>query len=123
VAVSIIDKYLAASPAELPTVVAVHVQQEALAEQTPSLEVVLDLAQRGVAGDRLRLTFTGVRNLCLRQPSWSLFEIKFLEIRDVSSDQWEGVRFIVNDPENDSISLQCADIKVEVAGRPGNERR
>ena len=92
-------------------------QQEVLAEQTPSLEVVLDLAQRGDAGDRLRLTFIGVRNLCLRQPPWSLFEIKFLEIRDVSSDQWEGVRYIVKDPENDSISLQCADIKVDVAER------
>lgn len=117
---SIVDSYLVARPADFPVVASVRLRQQLPEERTPSLDVVVELARRGDSATLLRLTFRGVLGLCLRQPSWSRFELGVLEIRDVSSDQCEGIRFAVKDPENDALSLSCADIQIEQVANDGS---
>jgi hypothetical protein len=61
----------------------------------------------------LALTFEGVRNLQftalgLAQP--------FLQISDVSSQQWDGVVYQIADKEHATLSFLCRDFSFSVSG-------
>jgi hypothetical protein len=109
-----VEAYLAAKPTEFSTVRAIEVRQHEPYGEPPVTDVVLDLAHRTEPERGLRLWFKGVTALSIRQPSMSLFQIAFLEIRDCSQGQWEGVRFAVQDAEEGSLSLRCVDFEQEL---------
>jgi hypothetical protein len=106
--------YLAARPTEFSTVRAIEVRQHETDGEPPVTGVVLELGHRTEPNRGLRLAFKGVTGLNIRQPNTSLFQITFLEIRDCSLEQWEGVRFVVQDVEEGSLSLRCSDFEQEL---------
>jgi hypothetical protein len=64
---------------------------------------------------RVVLDFEGVVGFKL---DWggAAAQVMGFEIEDISDRQWESIRFLVNDWENDVIELSCASITVvEVA--------
>jgi hypothetical protein len=70
-------------------------------EMQPCCRVVLDF--EGVVG--FKLDWGG-----------AAAQVMGFEIEDISDRQWESIRFLVNDWENDVIELSCASITVvEVA--------
>ena len=59
----------------------------------------------------LILNFQGVRNIRFTA---SQLAQPLLEIRDVSSQQWDGVSYEVRDVENDTISFLCRDFSASL---------
>jgi len=71
-------------------------------------------------GNCLRIDFTGVRNLVIRQPDWSLIVIAHIEIlvgRDIPN---VFSKFLVRDPDQERVLwFECADFHAAV--EPGRD--
>jgi hypothetical protein len=104
-----IASYLALKPVEFNVVRELAIRQHTSPDETPRVDFEVTLLHRTSTQRTLRLLFYGVRDLQVRQPNLSLFQISLLEIRDVSGDQWAGVRYKVRDIEEESVSSLCAD--------------
>ena len=111
---TIIDQYLAAKPREFPIVRIFELRQHLPQADVPSLDLVLELGRTDGGARRLRMTFLGVVQLRLVQPSLSAFTIDYLEIADVTARQLEGLRYEVKDAEEDALAFSCREIELEI---------
>lgn len=64
---------------------------------------------------KVTILFRGVANLQLKAFGWTAKQISGFDIIDISDRAWEGMRFSVEDYENDEISLVCEEAIVEEA--------
>jgi len=64
---------------------------------------------------RLTLVFEGVRQLRFTQPETSEIVMGPLKIRSILERQWEGVAYAVTEPEFETFSLICRDVRITVA--------
>jgi hypothetical protein len=74
------------------------------------LTICLSLVPRG-SSDGIELRFCGVSNLQFLGERTGLTETVLLMADDISSRQWEGVKFRVRDSENEVISFMCREIE------------
>ncbi|QQQ79534.1 hypothetical protein IOD16_14700 [Saccharothrix sp. 6-C] len=58
----------------------------------------------------LRLRFSGVTGLRLQQSEGFSLD---LQIIDMTSDGWEGLRYKVTDPEHDILAFWCEDVQID----------
>jgi hypothetical protein len=82
-------------------------------ELSLSLELVSASDPTGTEGV-LVLSFDGVRKLQLKQADWSAIQFPLLEIRDISTRQWEELSYEVVDNEDGVLSLVCRDFSASV---------
>lgn len=111
-----IKEYHSLCPGDFRVVSRIGIVQRIFPEvDTPELTLELDLtSETGNDSRRLALSFTGVRNLRLQQPSWSLFQMTTLQIMSIAEDQWEGLKYKVRDDEEDSVSFTCSDFEAHL---------
>ncbi|HET6978763.1 MAG TPA: hypothetical protein VFI24_20695 [Pyrinomonadaceae bacterium] len=109
-----ISEYYSLKPTAFTTVARLELRQHDFNDGSPpelALEIEL-LADNG--GEKsLLLSFEGVRELKIQQPSLSLFQIPFIEIRSIQDSQWEKLNYKVQS-ENDSISFFCRSFSSEL---------
>jgi hypothetical protein len=80
----------------------------------PGYSLVLELESESPAERyRLRVRFTGVKELEVRGFGSCPTQVTGLDVVDVSSDQLEGIRFRVDDYENGAIRFLCGTAEVE----------
>ncbi len=63
-------------------------------------------------GDKMRLSFTGVKNL--RFGDLDRLVKNFISISDISAHQLEGVKYSVKEEENETFSFYCKAFSYEV---------
>jgi hypothetical protein len=106
-----ISKYYSLHPTDFPLLLRLEVLQVLTPDETPDLVISLELGQES-SNRRLLLTFTGVREAKIQQPSLSLFQISFLEISSIRESQWEDLSYKVR-CEDDLISFLCRSFDTE----------
>lgn len=105
-----IDNYYALQPTRyrvLKSVTLAQVANSATHEMQQQISLIL-AKDDTFLGDMLYLEFSGVRNLKLTQPTWSLITFSDLNISSVRLDDNKSV-FIICDNEEDVLSFQCDD--------------
>ena len=109
-----IDEYHLLKPSRFDLVTSLELTQPVLDEGFDlKLTICLTSSSDAEIGkEELVLTFVGVRNLELAQlgPAFQ----RYLEIRDVSDRQWEGVVYKVHDFENGGLSFLCRNFSATV---------
>jgi hypothetical protein len=109
-----IDEYNLLKPSRFDLVTSFELTQPIL-DQGFDLKVTIHLAcsrDVEIEKEELILTFVGVRNLELAQKG-PAFQ-RWLEIRDISDRQWDGVVYKVHDFENRGLSFLCRDFSATV---------
>jgi len=105
-----IERYYSLKPTDFPILERLEIQQSMTVDEVspPELRLEIKLRPRGRTDHRrLFLSFLGVRELQLRQPSWSEVQFTFLEINSTQTQQWENLRYKVKESEEDSLSFFC----------------
>ncbi|MFP4307499.1 MAG: hypothetical protein ACLFQQ_09795 [Desulfococcaceae bacterium] len=103
-----IEYYYSLNPIAYPILVKFELKQKNTPGQTPTLEVIILLQSREENEDsQLKLSFEGVRELNLSQPSLSEYHIPFIKIDPIKDSQWENLVFKVKDEEEGTFSFFC----------------
>lgn len=80
--------------------------------QLPSLSVQISLLNDD-NGSILSLSFQGVRNLRM-QLTRDYVQLRGLEITNIGSSQWEGLKYLVHETEENQLSFYCKSFKASV---------
>jgi hypothetical protein len=101
-----IAHYCSLHPIAFSVVGLIELRQLPLRDNTPpELRMEIELLH-DQNDSRLRLSFEDVKQLIIRQPSLSLFQIGLIDIRSIGEWQWENINYKVNS-EDDDISFLC----------------
>ena len=108
-----IDNYYSLNPAAFGIVGVIELRQMPSFDNTPP-EFMMKIELRNDQNDsRLRLSFADVKQLIIRQPSWSLFQIGLIDIRSIKERQWENINYEVKS-EDDEISFLCSSFEASL---------
>jgi hypothetical protein len=112
----IIQNYYSLDPKQYPILISFNITQElSLWGEQPKLSIEMEFKSKNENNANvLKLKCRGVRNLILKQPTWSVFEIPWIEISSIRARQWENLNYYINDPEEESISFMCAEFEAAV---------
>ena len=103
-----IQRYYSINPKQFSVLTSLIISQEVpLWEEPPILSLEIILKPYKESGKSLRLKFIGVRNLVVKQPPFSIFTVPLLEISSIKEMQWETAKYVVKEPEEESISFTC----------------
>jgi hypothetical protein len=83
-----------------------------LSQTTDDSTASLTLRRRGPGEERVRVECTGVRRLKVTDWPFSTGKSVSLMAYDVSRRQLEGIRFVLSDYEDDSLSIECDELTV-----------
>jgi len=101
-----INNYYSLHPAAFGIVDVIELRQSPSSDNTPA-ELIMEIQLRHDQNDsRLRLSFADVKQVMIRQPSWSLFQVGLIDIRSIKERQWENINYEVKS-EDDEISFLC----------------
>jgi hypothetical protein len=101
-----IRKYYSLRPTDFTILLRLELQQLVFPDSTPDLVIEIELGTDDGDNRRLLLSFAGVRDARIQQPSLSLFDIPFIEICSIRDRQWEDLSYKVRCKE-DLISFIC----------------
>ncbi|SRR6266699_2599603 len=104
-----IDYYYSLKPTDFPILERLDIHQDVPYQGRP-VELSLEIRMRPPSDTdrrRLLLSFQGVRDLRLIQPSWSEFHMSLIEINSIRSQQWENLNYQVKETEEASLSFLC----------------
>lgn len=64
---------------------------------------------------RLNLVFRSIRKLRITQPWMTMFQIGWLRIRSIRSDQQEDMNYQISEPQYDSLVFVCREFDFDVS--------
>src|SRR5919204_5170594 len=77
-----------------------------------SYTLVLDLAEDETKGSSvIRVEFSGITNLALREFGGGVTQLMSLKIEDIHEWQWSKVVYRVSESEHKAISFLCSDVR------------
>ena len=107
---TMIERYYSLKPTDFPILERLEIQQSMTLDEVSPPELCLEIELRPRSKTdhrRLFLSFIGVKELQLRQPSWSEVQFTFLEINSIQTQQWENLRYKVKESEENALSFFC----------------
>ncbi len=110
-----IDEYHLLRQSRFPIVKRIELTQ-CLPEREGGSALRLTMELTTSDGDKgsMILTFDNVRQLRLLQSNWSVIQAPLLEIKDISSRQWENMVYEIVDREHGVFSFCCSDFVAKV---------
>jgi hypothetical protein len=75
--------------------------------------MAVELLRENPTHSRLLLSFGDMKQLQIRQPSLSLFQMSFINVTCIKDRQWEGINYKVKSDEEE-ISFFCKTVKASL---------